>query len=475
MNSQDIINFAPVATDWQAIIPEISLLFFAAVMLFLRFRPAVFASAFSMIAIGLVYFFSSSAAPAFSGTVFAEPSFGFFILACVIFTTLMTPAYFAKNPEVGRNEFFCLLFICAAGLMLFVRSRNLMLSFVSLECATICMYILAGWGRKLPSSLEAGVKFLIVSGISGALFLMGIALIYGAGLSMGADLLDFANISQGVQSPLFVAGLALVFAALLFKVGGFPFQFWMPDVYQGAPTPVSAFFAVGSKAAGLIVAANIIVALGEPSQKFLTAISVIAGLTIIVGNFAALTQSTVKRLMALSGVANAGYLLTLLAALAYFATNPDMLGYCSFALYFYLTAYLFATYGVFYVINLFTAEDDSRQNVLDYCGLSKISPLATSCLAINLSSLAGVPPTAGFFGKLLIILCAWFAGFYWLVGVLVLGSAASVYYYFVWMRTAYAEKKGGETSFMPVGFTYPTLAALTAATLIFGVFILGGI
>jgi len=211
------------------------------------------------------------------------------------------------------------IMVCAAAMSIFVRSRNLMLSFVALECATVCLYVMAAWGRTRAASLEAAAKYLVISGVSGGLFLLGTAFAYGAGLESGINLLDFANFTRGLDNGLFLVAMALVVCAALFKIAAFPFQFWSPDVYQGSPTPVSAFFAVGSKAAGLAFLANLCLsfdfsAAPELLDRAVFALSVIAALTIIVGNLGGITQVNVKRLMGFSGISNAGYLLVLITA-----------------------------------------------------------------------------------------------------------------------------------------------------------------
>ncbi len=470
----------PSAADWLSVSAEAALVCTAAVLLVLKVllpaRAEKFLNALAvlglcaMLALPLAGL-SGEKEASFFNMLFPLPSFELFALACAIFTSLMAFRYFSKDKALARAEFFCVLMICTASMMLFARSINLFVTFVSLECMTICMYILSAWSRRSAPSLEAAVKFLIVGGVSGAMILMGLAFIYGAGLSCGEDFMYYANFADGLNSKLFCFGLVFVFAGLLFKLGAFPFQFWMPDVYQGSPTPVSAFLAVASKAAAAVVIFIMIMSMRTYSEKFVLALSVFAAVTVIIGNFTALTQSNIKRLMALSGVSNAGYILVLATAAASFALDPERQSACFTVLLFYLVAYMFATYGIFFVVNSFAEEDDSYQNMLDYCGLSKISPAASSTLTINLASLAGIPPTAGFFGKLLVILMAWFAGLYWLVGVMIVGSAASIYYYFVWIRTAHAEKKGGEMIFAGLGGSASTVVALAGATLLFGVFI----
>lgn len=407
----------------------------------------------------------------FGGTLGGRGGFGVFITACALLSALLGFGYFAKGGA-RRCEFLAVLMVCAAALSVFARSRNLMLSFVALECATVCLYVMAAWSRSRASSLEGAAKYLVISGVSGGLFLLGTVFVYGAGLESGVDFLNFENFTLGFCSGKFVAGILLVACAALFKLAAFPFQFWSPDVYQGSPTPVSAFFAVGSKAAGIVFLAQICLAVDfsavpSAASRAAFAVSAIAALTIAVGNLGAITQTNAKRLMGFSGIANAGYLLVLLASLIKYPKSAELF---EISLYFYLAAYMFANYGIFFVINQFEGDDDSALEFSDFRGLIRKNPVADSTLIISLASLAGIPPTAGFFGKLLILILAWYAQLYVLMGVMIAGSAVSIFYYFSWMRASVDAGAGDERRLGDSAAMLPTMIALSAATLVFGVF-----
>ncbi|MBQ6534058.1 MAG: hypothetical protein IJI37_02720, partial [Opitutales bacterium] len=405
--------------EWRAVSSEAALAVFAALTFLLcaalpaRMSKAV--SCFAMIGLAAalaVEIFSPAPALSFCGMLGGKSTYGVFALACALLTSLMAFGYFRKGAR-GGNEFLALVMVCAASLMLFVRAENLMLSFVALESATVCLYILAAWSRAEAASVEASIKYIVVGGVSGAAMLLGIAFIYGASLATGRELLCFSNFSEGLLNPMFRAGIVLVAGSALFKIAAFPFQFWSPDVYQGAPTPVSAFLAVASKAAGAVFLGKICLScdfaamgLGEIQDKAAFAVSVVAAATIIVGNLGGLTQVSAKRLVAFSGIANAGYILVLFAALLKYR---GMVGFFEPVLYFYLAAYMFATYGIFFVVNGFEGMDDASQTFADYRGLTRKNPVLGGSLIVNLASLAGIPPTAGFFGKLLILIFAWYA------------------------------------------------------------------
>ena len=399
------------------------------------------------------------------------PTLSCLIVMCAIFSAQMSFYFFNKlNREEVRNEFIAILMMCAVGLILFVRSNNLMLSFISLECATICLYVLTAFNRNNSASLEASVKYLIAGGVSSAFLLMGIALIYGSGRMAGVDFLFFDNFSTGILNGFFRIGLCLVLAGVFFKLAAFPFQFWAPDVYQGAPTPVSAFFAVASKAAGIAFLAKICICLKFDSPEILlvkeqifVAVSAIAILTIIVGNLGGLTQVRTKRLLAFSGISNAGYLLVLVAVIL---RSPKVLDLFDAVLYFYLAAYMLANYALFFGVNQFATANDSMQNFADYRGLIRKSPTVSMSMIVALASLAGIPPTAGFFGKVLILILAWSAQLYWLLAVMILGSVVSIYYYFAWIRVMLDKEERTTTEFAPTLVSEQTIALLAVALIV---------
>ena len=423
----------------------------------------------------LVNFVFGGAPVSPDGLLSSNNVFGCIIIICAALSAQMSFAYFEKRGRAGlANEFVPLLMICAAALILFVRSNNLAVSFVALECATVCLYILSAFNRGSASSLQAGVKYIIIGGVSGAVFLMGMALMYGAGRLAGADFLSLANFSAAAGDRMFMCGFVLVLCAVLFKTAAFPFQFWAPDVYQGAPTPVSAFLAVASKSAGIVFFAKICASLNFDSAELmsvrgslLSGVCAVSALTIIVGNLGGITQLRTKRLLAFSGISNAGYLLVLIAALL---KNPRTLESLEAVLYFYLGAYMLANYALFFAVAQFEG-DDTFQSLADYRGVVSKYPATGVALIVNLASLAGIPPTAGFFGKLLVMILAWYAQLYWLLGVMVAGSAASIYYYFAWIRAMLEKREGGEAEFSPGVGARQTIVVLAVAVVCVSVFV----
>ncbi len=369
-----------------------------------------------------------------------------FFLACSIFVCLLGRLSL-EGRTTARTEYYHIVLVVTAALMLLVESNHFVMLFVALETVTIGLYILVGYFRGSAASLEAGLKYLILGALSSALLLFGIALLYGA----SGNLLLPAHTAEGMRfSELarFLAanprnftasiGIVLVLAGLAFKVGAFPFQIWIPDVYQGAPTPVTAFLAVASKAGGFVVLLILTTQVFSSYLWLVTpALVWMAGATILFGNLAALTQHNVKRLIGLSGVAHAGFMLLGVAA-APFA--PLAVG----ALFFYLVAYLLASLAVFGVMAHVAGKEDSAQELDDYSGLARQRPFLALVLAIGLGSLAGIPPLAGFMGKFFVFVAAFQAGMRWPLALAAIGVVISIYYYFGWMRAAFFEPAPSE-------------------------------
>lgn len=474
--------------DWFSVLTEGSMLVFAVLLIgacafvrgsFWDKRLSVVGILLLVVALFMQLRFAPNSGQLYFGEILgSQMNFGVFAIFCAILSSVMALRYFDAHSH--RTEFISILTISAAALMIFVRSNNLMLSFVSLEAATVSFYALAAWNRSSGASLESAVKYLVIGGASGAIFLLGIAFVYGAGLRLNIDLLMLNNFYLGLKDPLFIVGMVFVVSALFFKMAVFPFQFWAPDVYQGAPTPLSVFLAVASKGAGVAFLIKIFgsfnfeaAALPLHSETSALALSVIAALTILIGNLGGITQVNTKRLTAFSGISNAGYMLVLVASVA---KLPALFEAAEAVLYFYLVAYMFANYGIFFVVNQFGSNEDWRQNFADYRGLMSQNKTLSSTLIIGLSSLAGIPPTAGFFGKVLVIVIAFAAQLYWLIAILIAGSCISIYYYFAWIRASldnYTPEKSCRV--LPVGKLAFLMHGLSLATLLFGAILISKI
>lgn len=451
----EAVKLAAESNPWAAIAPELMLGCLALVLLVLEIilpkKHHDHISSVSIagqigILIGLALNFHTGLAGAetFNGlirhTEIGQAMRVFFLLAS-IFVSLIGRITLARQA-MPRVEFYHIVLVASAAMMLLSQANHFVMLFVALETLTVGLYILVSYFRSNPLTLEAGLKYLIMGALSSSLLLFGIVLLYGvagnpalpghSGNSMHFGALA-TFLAQNPNNFLAGVGIVLVLSGIAFKVGAFPFQIWIPDVYQGAPTPVTAFLAVSSKAAGfaiLMVLANTVFAsYGWLVRPVLTAM---AAATIIFGNLAALTQHNVKRLIGLSGVSHAGFLLLGVVAAP---LVPGAIG----AVLFYLFAYLIASFAVFGVMAHLAGPNDTDQELDHYTGLAKQNPFLATVLAVALGSLAGIPPLAGFMGKLFIFVAAFKAGLYGLLGIAIVGVVVSIYYYFGWIKAAFFE------------------------------------
>jgi NADH-quinone oxidoreductase subunit N len=331
-----------------------------------------------------------------------------------------------------HGEFQSLLVASVLGMVLLAQAQNLISFFVGLELLSIPLYVLCGAAIRRRSSLESGLKYLIVGSLGSATLLYGMAFIYG-----GSGSTDFTAIAAGItenglfEDPLILIGIALCATGLAFKISIAPFHQWTPDVYEGAPTPVTAFMAVATKAAAFCVFVRFFeVALGPSVDSWDSALAALAAISIIVGNVGALGQDSLKRLLGYSGVAQAGYMLVGVVAATEFGTS---------ALVFYLAAYTLMNLAAFAVIVLRERQTPYGDDIRAVEGLGREQPSLAWPLTISMLALAGLPGTAGFMGKLFLIEASVEAAFTWLGVLIAVGSMISLGYYlrvlaYVWMR-----------------------------------------
>ncbi len=369
----------------------------------------------------------------------------------------------------GLGEFLALPVLTCAGLMWMASAVDFVMIFVSLELVTISFYVLVSYTRRNAASLEAGVKYLILGALSTGFFVYGITWVFGLTGQTNLEQVSAVFAAyQGSTAPLLFAFVLLVIA-LGFKIAAVPFQIWVPDVYQGAPTPVAAFLSVGSKAAGFVVFIRVLrtffhaTAIAHKIDLLLVAV---AACTLVYGNLAALPQNNLKRLLAYSSIAHAGYLLIAVASSA----DPASGG----AIAFYLAAYLPMTLLSFLVM-IVVANYSAGDDIADFNGLSKRSPFLAFAMLIAMVSLAGLPFTAGFFGKFLVFTVAIAQHQTLLVILGIITVACGFYYYLRVVKAMYFEpdttpsgQPGGQ---IPVGLlTRVTIAVLIAAILVLGIY-----
>lgn len=354
----------------------------------------------------------------------------FFLLAGAI--VLLISVEYSDRFLSGVSEFFSLSVFALLGMLLAASANDFVMMFVALELITITFVVLNSFQRSRQASLEAGVKYLIIGAVASAFMVFGIALVFGSAGTTNFD--ELRALQQTLlKSPVFLTGLLLVMVGLGFKVAAFPFQIWAPDVYQGSPAPATAFLAVGSKAAGVVLMMRVLFgALPQIATQATKVLILVAAITILYGALCALPQRNVKRLMGYSSIANAGFLLLGLCAAPYEGLTATI---------YYLTGYLFTVLGAFVVITVVMRESDSDDISVLY-GLSHRSPFMATALTISMVSLAGVPPLAGFFGKFLLLRSVLAAGgrdatFYVLIAVSIVGVVLSLFYYFNIIRAIY--------------------------------------
>ncbi len=398
---------------------------------------------------------------AFGGTFVVDGFSTFFKVFFTATTAAVIPmsrAYFA-NRGIKFGEFVLILWSSLLGLFFLASANDLLLMFITLEIFTLSLYVLAASLKKEMKSVESGIKYMILGSLASAFVIYGIALVF-----MASGTTSLAGVREYfVANPhekLLLLGILFIVGGLGFKIASVPFQLWVPDVYEGAPTPVTAFLGVASKAAGFTLLLRVLftsfVAFDGQRQWLF---SVLAALTLAYGNLGALPQTNIKRLFGYSSIGHAGYLMIGLAAGKIEGVH---------AILYYLIAYAFTNLCAFWVISLVGTATGSDQ-IDSYRGLTKRSPLLAGAMFTALLSLAGVPPLAGFFGKFLVLLAAVQSGMEWLVVVGALGVAVSLYYYLSIVRTMYFEEPAEETSIPVATSSKIILAVLIAGILLAGV------
>ena len=389
----------------------------------------------------------------------------FFLIAALL--VLLMATEFSDRLEAGQSEFFALILFALAGMMFAASANDFMLLFVSLELITVTFYVLVSFLRRRVESLEAGVKYLILGALSSGFLVYGIALIFGSAGTMNFNELadKLANNPSLGHKSLLMTGVLLVLVGLGFKMAAVPFQIWAPDVYQGSPTPTTAFLAVGSKAAGVVLLMRLLgTAIPDLAFNLEKLLMAMAAATILYGSLCAIPQRNLKRLLGYSSIASAGFLL-----LGFAVMNRSG----SSAILYYLAGYLFTVVAAFTVIAVVVREAGA-EDIASLAGLAQRSPLLASALTLAMVSLAGIPPLAGFFGKFLLLKAViaegvrWHA-YYWLFAVAVLGVLISLYYCFGVVKAIYWSK--GATDLTPIPIALPTRLALCLC--IAGMFWLG--
>ncbi|HEX2905570.1 MAG TPA: NADH-quinone oxidoreductase subunit N [Phototrophicaceae bacterium] len=378
--------------------------------------------------------------------------------------------------EVGRKgEFYLILIVSTLGMTLLSGAADLIMVFLALETTSIPLYLLAAFKRDDNKSAESGIKYFLFGSFASAIMLFGLSLLYG--FSGGqTNLYQIAGVLSSAafaNNPLPLLGsLVMVIVGFGFKISAVPFHFWTPDVYEGAPTPVTAFLSVASKAASFallvrfllaVFPASLVIGTAEIQHFWVQLLAASAVISMTLGNVVALAQRNIKRLLAYSSIAQAGYTLIGVAALQ--ATSPNVQAQAVASVGFYMFMYVFTNLLAFAVVILFS-EATGSDTIADLAGLSRRSPALALMMTIGLLSLAGVPPAAGFFGKFFLFNAAVQADLTWLAIIGVLNSIIALYYYLVVIKVMYVDRSEDEDKPIPVSRPYVWVLAITAIVVI---------
>ena len=414
-----------------ASVPEIIVIVGACVLLMIapvrgrRFGPLLFWSSLGTVIAAAAATFALAGEPrlVYSG-MFVVDDFSVFFKAVFYLATglcvLMSPRYL-EEEDIARGEYYVLLLFALSGMMIMASGLDLLSIYVGMELQALCIYVLTGFIRQERRSNEAALKYVILGSVSSGIFLYGMSLVYG--ITGTTQLTDMAAAlgSGGAHDPALVLATVFLVTGLIFKVGAVPLHMWVPDVYEGAPTTITAFMSVGPKAAAFAILLRIFLdAMAPAADIWGVVVAVIAVLTMALGSFVALVQTNIKRMLAYSSIAHAGFVL-----LGLVAGGPD--GVASVMLY--LLIYVFMNLGIFAIIIMMRSGNVSGEAIEDYAGFAKSHRGLALLMLIFLFSLASIPPTAGFFAKFYILVALVEQGYVGLAVIAVLLSAVAAFFY----------------------------------------------
>src|SRR6266404_1127543 len=408
----------------------------------------------------------------FFGLIQADTFSLFFhlLVGVVAALVILSSGSYLHRANLEGAEFYALVLFATAGMGVLSSAQELLTAFIGLEMSSISSYVLAGYRRDSLKSSESAMKYFLLGSFATAFFLYGIALVYGV---TGTTLLPNMT-AVDPSSTLLKLGLALILIGLGFKVALAPFQVWTPDVYEGAPTPVTALFSAGPKAAAFALLLRIYATVPAATHFWFWAFWILAVLTMFVGNLGALVQSNVKRMLAYSSIAHAGYILVAFAAVTYLAGNPEGGAAAAYAaVLFYLVSYALVKLGAFTIVSELGGLGEKHLSLEDYAGLGQRQPVAAAILSLFLLSLLGLPVTAGFFGKFYIFKAAVNSHLIWLAVLMAINSVIGAYYYLRLIVVMYMREPNAETK--PVIAVFPltvnlVLVITALGTVYFGLF-----
>jgi NADH-quinone oxidoreductase subunit N len=470
----------PSTPDLLAVLPELIWCTFGALLMVLQpltRNRAVFTWVAGIGAVlgiaGNFYNVHNPGVGGFSGLIATDPFSVFFhhLLGFVTLLVILAADSYLDRENLAPAEFYALVLFATAGMGVLASAQELLTAFIGLEMSSISSYILAGYRRDTLKSGESAMKYFLLGSFATAFFLYGIALVYGATGTTFLLKMDSANPS----SNLLKLGLALILIGLGFKVAAAPFQIWTPDVYEGAPTPVTALFSAGPKAGTFALLLRIFADVPAATQFWFWAFWILAVLTMFAGNLGALLQNNVKRLLAYSSIAHAGYILVAFAAVTHLTTDSSTGASIAYAaVLFYLLTYALVKVGAFTIVSQLGGAGEKYLTIDDYAGLGERQPFVAAMLSLFLLSLLGLPVTAGFLGKFYIFKAAVDSGLIWLAVLMAINSIIGAYYYIRLIVVMYMREPNAETAVVPAGrfpvAVYFVIVATAVGAVYFGVF-----
>jgi len=469
----------PSTADLYRVLPELVWCVFGILLMLLQpftrnrhFLSAVAAGG-ALLGTFASYVAAANAGPGFFGLVQIDAFSQFFhlLVGGVAFLVILAAGPYLEREHLESAEFYALLFFATAGMGVLASAQELLTAFIGLEMSSISSYILAGYRRDTLKSSESAMKYFLLGSFATAFFLYGIALVYGATGTTNLSKMGSVNES----STLVELGLALILIGLGFKVAAAPFQIWTPDVYEGAPTPVTALFSAGPKAAAFALLLRIFATVPAATHFWFWAFWILAALTMFLGNLGALVQTNVKRLLAYSSIAHAGYILVAFAAVTFMKNDlKDGAAAAYAAVLFYLLSYALVKIGAFTIVSQLGGAGEKHLSLDDYAGLAQRQPFVAAALSLYLLSLLGLPVTAGFFGKFYIFKAAVNSHLIWLAVLMAVNSIIGSYYYLRLIVLMYMREPSAETAAeAPARFPLTVnlvLAITCVGTVLFGLF-----
>ena len=456
----------PPSQDFYRLAPEIVLCATGALLMvvepFLSSRRRRVAGVLALLgavaSLASTFYLKALPGKAFNGLL-AIDGFSFFfhvLVGTVAALVILGSADYLEREQLRGGEYYALVLFATAGMGVMASAQELVTGFIGLEMSSISSYILAGYRRDAPKSNESAMKYFLLGSFATAFFLYGIALLYGG---TGTTILPQMNDSGAPPNLMLVRlGLALIFIGLAFKVAAAPFQVWTPDVYEGAPTPVTALFSAGPKAAAFALLLRIFATVTAAQDFWFWALWIAAALTMFVGNLGALVQTNLKRLLAYSSIAHAGYILVAFAA-------RSEIGLA--AVLYYLLAYALMKLGAFTVVAHLGGTGERQLEIEDYAGLGQRQPFTAAALSLFLLSLLGLPITAGFLGKFYIFKAALDSGLIWLAVLMAVNSVIGAYYYLRVIVVMYMREPQQAVGAIRVPVPVATVLLLAAAATVY--------